>query len=120
MKGNGFLSPSGVFHECDFGEHSILAQELTTEYGHHADVFDKFWRDKEGLLKQNGFVYFGYTGDRGTNTDSYVFLDFKDCEITDEQIDWVESNHDMLTEKQIEHFNHYESKDLDRIKKILF
>lgn len=120
MIGNGFLSPSGVFHECEFGEHSILAEELTVKYGHSADLSDKFWRDKERVLKQNGFIYFGHTGDRGANTDSYVFLDFADCEITKEQIEWVRLNNSMLTEKQIRDFDCYASKDLGRIEGVLF
>jgi hypothetical protein len=52
-------------------------------------------------LKRVGFIYFGYTGNFGTNTDSYVFLDFNNMQITNEQIKWVENNTSKLQNKQI-------------------
>lgn len=107
---NGFLSAEGVFYECGFMEHSKLAQKLVHENKYYVDVFDPQWSDNEHVLKKNGYIYFGYTGDLGTNTDSYVFLDFDDMNITDKQYEWVEENKDKLQEKQLLYFYKYYEK----------
>lgn len=101
---NGFLSPNGAFYKCNYGQHSELAQELNKIYNFQIDPLDKFWRDEEGRLKKNGFIYLGYTGNLGTNTDSYVFTDFGEMRITKEQQEWFEDNRDELQPKQIDEF----------------
>lgn len=117
---NGFLSPTGEFYKCKYGEHSELAQKLTIDKGLYSDPFDPFWRDKEKLLKKNGYIYFGHTGDLGTNTDSYVFCDINDMDITDAQIQWVENNRDILSEKQYGWFKSITEHDLEKQRYYLF
>lgn len=118
---NGFLSPKGEFYHCNYGEHAELARELTSKNGYQADVFDPNWRDKEGILKKRGYLYFGYTGDLGTNTDSYVFLDNEnEVEITKEQIDWVEDNKNELRLKQYGLFCAIVSNDREKCRYFLF
>jgi len=103
---NGFLSPKGIMHECDYEKHWELARKLKEKY------FDEDWCDYDlwvvnnngRTLKNWGFLYFGATGDLGTNTDSYIFLDYSNMRITEEQEKWVEENKNKITNKQYETF----------------
>lgn len=117
---NGFLSPDGKFYECNYGEHSTLAEEITREQNICPDITDSFWRDKESLLKKEGYIYFGFTGDRGANTDSYVFYDFVDMKLSKQQLNWIESNKSKMTEKQYDYIKDIESEDLERVKRAIF
>lgn len=96
---NGFLSPEGVFYECQFRGHSELAFKLLSNMKKYTSA--GFEEDK---LQEVGFLYFGYTGNLGTNSDSYMFLDNLNAKITDEQYKWFCENLHKLQEGQKKDF----------------
>ncbi len=103
---NGFLSPSGFMHTCDYEKHYELAKSLVTQ--NHANGKIKFddWvvNNDDRTLKKIGFLYFGCTPDLGTNTDSYVFMDNDKMVITEAQIKWAADNKQKITSKQYKLF----------------
>jgi len=105
---NGFLSPEGTFYKCSYEEHWELARELMDKFCTEGKYdFTKYKGMNEDSLKAFGFLYLGCTPDLGTNTDSYLFLDFNDMQITEEQKEWVENNKHQITVKQYEKFHEY-------------
>jgi len=88
---NGFLSPEGMFYECNYGGHGELAREILNS--------------NEDKLKIKNWIYFGYTGDLGSNTSSYVFMNLSnDGVFYKKQIEWFKSNKGILTQGQIDDF----------------
>ena len=103
---NGFLDPNGRFYECEFGEHGKLATQIVKQNNIPSFRGDlKMYHFDDQKLKRDGYLYFGYTGDLGTNTDSYVFVDFDNMNITSDQVQWVLENKNRITAKQFEDFN---------------
>jgi hypothetical protein len=84
----GWLDPEGIFHPCDYGEHSIFAQEVIDDYPYSA--YDR-------LRYEKFFIPMGSLWDESR---SYVFIniDEKIIEpiITEEQRKWFVENFNKL------------------------
>lgn len=85
----GFLSPSGVFHECDYHGHMPLADRLLEQMYHvkSNNPVDKLCRFGWVVI-QSSFV--GFAGDDAYNSP----------ELTKEQILWLEERKNKMTVTQ--------------------
>lgn len=90
----GWLDPSGVFHPCRYGKHSVLAMEVMDS--------DYPYTSCDRLKEDHNYIPMGVCPDG----DSYVFLNIDQKQlkpiITDEQIKWFEQHLNELDDEQKE------------------
>ncbi|KLA07118.1 hypothetical protein B4086_5594 [Bacillus cereus] len=109
----GWLSPEGVFHPCEYGEHSELANEtvwgsetlrkerarITYEQGSVAH--------EQEVLKELLWIPMGIPRWGSQENMDYLFVSYKGS--TAEQDKWLKENYQELSEPQQKMLNeHYE------------
>lgn len=105
----GWLTPEGIFHECNYGQHRILArvfmqdEELRAKqvFARNEDSLQQF--DEEFLRRSLSYIPMG-TQLGGWDAYLHFNIDKKIYEaiVTDSQIDWFKENYKFLHIKQKE------------------
>lgn len=107
----GWLSPSGVFYGCGYGEHYDLARRMFNgDVGEDLEdelrdcrirVANRYGRvlgDRE-VLELSSWVPMGVPHSGSDPGRDYLFIKYG-VGVTDEQLDWFEENRDVLSETQ--------------------
>lgn len=114
MEGNkgltGWLSPEGVFHECEHGEHYNLASELMDAIDSKV-VSDKRMElyEKKGsvvhservLLEEMIWIPMGGSEDGSSRSRDYLFINYL-IGLTPKQKEWFELNQNKLSSNQLQ------------------
>jgi len=110
----GWLSPDGVFYECRYGEHHIVASDILQK--HEQSVQMK--REQMTLMKKHGYMgerdslsYMKWiplgTYMEGMSDDADYFFIRNGTGITTEQYQWCQDNKSLLSPSQIHMINVY-------------
>ncbi|WP_442637796.1 hypothetical protein [Rossellomorea marisflavi] len=105
----GWLSPEGVFHECEYGEHYNLASELMDAIDSKV-VSDKRIElyEKKGsivhservLLEEMIWIPMGGSENGNSRGKDYLFINYL-IGVTQKQKDWFAGNKDKLSANQL-------------------
>lgn len=111
----GWLSPEGVFHSCQYGEHYQLAQDIFDEHEERERLYQErqeVFKNKDGYVgERDSLAYMKWipmgVPDWGSQPQKdYLFIKF-DVGITKAQFDWFKSNKDKLSETQLNMLNEF-------------